>query len=771
MAEARNAVAELRVRDLDERKPTWKDFLNSIRKTAVRRYYRTRNSIRNGVWPTSPSNLSTVCALLFVLLLLEPASTNTFSRWLWQVGDWLYLSQGIPSLLRAIVISFVVGVAFFIILTTLRLYLLRILLSYRGWMYEPLRSPSVKTIFWSIVVRLVSGYQPSLYSCQRSLPRLPVPPLKETVDKLMESLEPVCTKEELKELESLAKEFLNGIGPKAQKILILKSWWAPNYVSDWWEKYVYLMSRLPIAINSNYYVMDHSYWIPTKCQISRAAEVVYDCLTFKRLIDREELPPLVIRNTIPICMAQYERIFSTTRIPSEDIDELVHYDSKNSKYIIVMCRGLLYKVYVLDSKGQILSPTTFEQLFRGIMNEAETLAGQLTEEERSIAALTSLERSEWARIRKQFFFRGLNRDSMASIEKAIFCVLLSDFAPKNFNEKGKYLLHGDGKSIWFDKCINYVFFADGQAGANCEHSLADAPAMGHVWEYAMTREVLEKVYTEAGHCMPMPKTFKQGTFRKPRRLVWEISGALATKIQNAVKFAKRNLEDLDLEVRDHDTWGKGLIKKCKVSPDAFVQIALQLAYYTETGIFAQTYEASMTRLYLNGRTETVRSCSKEMANFARAMNDNLVSSEDKKKLFREAAEKHQTLYRDAMNGRGIDRHLFALYVACRGIGSDSKFLKKVLSRPWTLSTSQQPHQQQTNVPDCNLPVFRDKLCPGGGFGPVSDDGYGVSYMLSSDDKLFFHVSSKVSAKNTNSRKFMQRIFDSLESLKLLFESQ
>jgi len=43
------------------------------------------------------------------------------------------------------------------------------------------------------------------------------------------------------------------------------------------------------------------------------ASVVTNILRFKRLIDREELPPLLLRNTIPICMAQYERLFSTNR--------------------------------------------------------------------------------------------------------------------------------------------------------------------------------------------------------------------------------------------------------------------------------------------------------------------------------------------------------------------------------------------------------------------------------------------------------------------------
>lgn len=73
------------------------------------------------------------------------------------------------------------------------------------------------------------------------------------------------------------------------------------------------MTRSSLAINSNYYGMDQSYWTPTTSQTVRASTVLYHMLHFKRLIDREELQPLVIRKTIPICMAQYERLFSTYR--------------------------------------------------------------------------------------------------------------------------------------------------------------------------------------------------------------------------------------------------------------------------------------------------------------------------------------------------------------------------------------------------------------------------------------------------------------------------
>lgn len=58
----------------------------------------------------------------------------------------------------------------------------------------------------------------------------------------------------------------------------------------------------------------------------------------------------------------------------------------------------------------------------------------------------------------------------------------------------------------------------------------------------------------------------------------------------------------------------------------------------------------------------------------RAMVQNDEDKVQKQKLLKRAAEKHQNLYRDAMNGKGIDRHLFALYVACKGFGYVSYIL-------------------------------------------------------------------------------------------------
>ncbi|ESO89715.1 hypothetical protein LOTGIDRAFT_124665, partial [Lottia gigantea] len=60
---------------------------------------------------------------------------------------------------------------------------------------------------------------------------------------------------------------------------------------------------------------------------------------------------------------------------------------------------------------------------------------------------------------------------------------------------------------------------------------------------------------------------------------------------------------------------------------------------------------------------------------------------------------------------------------------------------------------------------------GGGFGPVSDDGYGVSYMIPGNNKFFFHVSSKKSCPQTSSVKFMDELFASLQEIKNLFQNE
>lgn len=65
----------------------------------------------------------------------------------------------------------------------------------------------------------------------------------------------------------------------------------------------------------------------------------------------------------------------------------------------------------------------------------------------------------------------------------------------------------------------------------------------------------------------------------PARLKWEIPFDCLETIEYASQCALALINDVDLKLLMCDKYGKGFIKKCKVSPDAFIQMVLQLAYY------------------------------------------------------------------------------------------------------------------------------------------------------------------------------------------------
>ncbi|KAK2713952.1 hypothetical protein QYM36_009742 [Artemia franciscana] len=184
--------------------------------------------------------------------------------------------------------------------------------------------------------------------------------------------------------------------------------------------------------------------------------------------------------------------------------------------------------------------------------------------------------------------------------------------------------------------------------------------------------MFERRYKSDGHCIGIPE------FDPPSasKLRWELPDECIQVIEKSNKVAQALLNDVDLRLYVHDGYGKGLMKKFRVSPDAYIQMALQLAYYRDAGKFNLTYEASMTRLFKEGRTETVRPCTIESCAWVKAMENPHSSSKERFDLLRVACQVHQRGYQDAMCGKGIDRHLFCLYVITKYLEVDSPFLKK-----------------------------------------------------------------------------------------------
>ncbi|XP_031668409.1 carnitine O-palmitoyltransferase 1, liver isoform-like isoform X1 [Oncorhynchus kisutch] len=727
-----------------------------------KKFIRFKNGVMTGVYPGSPTGLMLVVGLYMgrAKYVQADPSLALFTK----VGAHLPVSRYMSFEKQQVVGGVLVGTGLWVAIFFTMRTALKWLLSWHGWMYAHHGTVSWRTRIWLVLVKIFSGRRnPQLYSFQTSLPHLPLPSVKDTINRYLESAHPLMDDEQYLRMEGLAKDFEKGLGPKLQWYLKLKSWWATNYVSDWWEEYIYLRGRGPIMVNSNYYAMDFLYVFPTSLQAARAGNAIHAIMLYRRMLDRAQIKPLfALDKRVPLCSAQWERLFNTSRLPGLERDTIQHI--QDSRHIVVYHRGRYFKVPMFYD-GKVLSPRAVEQQMERILADpSEPQPG-----EECLAALTAGDRVPWAEAREAYLRQGRNQQALDTVEKAAFFVTLDDTEQRykaedpvrSLDSYAKSLLHGKCYDRWFDKSFNLIVFRNGTMGLNAEHSWADAPIIGHLWEHVLSMDPVKLGYTEEGHCKGNPHPSLPG----PQRLQWNIPAECQTAIASSLMVAKALADDVDSHIIPFNCFGKGLIKKCRTSPDAFIQIALQLAHFRDKGRFCLTYEASMTRMFREGRTETVRSCTVETCAFARSMvEDN--PRELRLKLLKEAATRHQQLYRLAMTGGGIDRHLFCLYVVSKYLGEDSAFLKEVLSEPWRLSTSQTPLQQ---VELFDLARHPEYVSSGGGFGPVADDGYGVSYIILGENLINFHISSKHSSPETDSHRFGNLIKQAMLDILALFQ--
>jgi carnitine O-acetyltransferase len=123
----------------------------------------------------------------------------------------------------------------------------------------------------------------------------------------------------------------------------------------------------------------------------------------------------------------------------------------------------------------------------------------------------------------------------------------------------------------------------------------------------------------------------------PKKLEWSLESTPELRV--GIRFAETRLSDLicqnDCEAMEFRGYGKIFITSHGFSPDAFVQMAFQAAYfglYGMWGLFSRkkyvpsirasgriecTYEPAMTKAFLHGRTEAIRTVQAESIHFVR----------------------------------------------------------------------------------------------------------------------------------------------------------
>ena len=208
----------------------------------------------------------------------------------------------------------------------------------------------------------------------------------------------------------------------------------------------------------------------------------------------------------------------------------------------------------------------------------------------------------------------------------------------------------------------------------------------------------------------------------PRKIEWNMTD----EVELGVRFAETRLSDLilqnEVKVLEFDIYGKNFITDMKMSPDAFVQMALQAAYFGLYGKCESTYEPAMTKTFFHGRTEAIRSVTTESANFVQNYYSSTATPHFKLEALRNALKAHTNITRECSKGQGQDRHLYALECLFDRLYPGEKKPKLFTDNGWkTLQST------VISTSNCGNPALRLF-----GFGPAVSNGFGIGYIIKED---------------------------------------
>lgn len=535
-----------------------------------------------------------------------------------------------------------------------------------------------------------------------SLPRLPVPSLEETARRYLKSVHPLLQPDEYSRTEAAVKKSLEPTSflHTLQKRLVARrdDPRHKNWMIDWWNEVAYLAYRDPVVPYVSYFYSfrdDRRRRNPAK----RAAAITTAALEFQRQVDRGTLEPEYIRKK-PISMSSYQYMFNCSRVAAEKVDYPVKFDWRRNQHIVVVRSNQFFKVPT-HIDGQQLTTLEFEQQFSSIYKQATRSP--------AVGALTSLPRDACASARSNLLHASTaNAAALEAIESSSFVVCLDDAAPITLEERAHAYWHGDGANRWFDKPCQFVVNDNGSAGFVGEHSMMDGTPT-----HRLCDTINALIFSES---LDFTNLSVRSNLAEPTALRFQLDSQVREDIANAQRLFQEVIAQHELRVQAYQGYGKGLIKKFKCSPDAYVQMLIQLAYYKLYGKNRPTYESAATRKFQQGRTETCRSVSDESVAFCQAMANPEIGRAECEKLFRAALNAHVKYITDASDGRGVDRHLFGLKRLIQEGEEIPELFKDpayTYSSTWYISTSQ----------------LSSEFFNGYGWSQVIDQGWGIAYMI------------------------------------------
>ncbi|XP_057297159.1 carnitine O-palmitoyltransferase 2, mitochondrial-like isoform X1 [Hydractinia symbiolongicarpus] len=603
---------------------------------------------------------------------------------------------------------------------------------------------------------------------QKSLPRLAIPKLEDTSQRYLMAQKPLLTPDQYNKTKTITDNFLGYEGRALHAELVEqdKSMRHTSYISAPWFD-MYLKYRDSIVLNHNPFILTTDDPNTTD-QITRATKLIHAALRFKKSLDAGNLEPDVYHlnpkksdtqlfrrlarmtpsslswymaylfKAFPLDMSQYEHLFNSTRIPKQEKDELKKVEG--GREILVIRNGNIFLFDAIKKDGSLVSRDDIHANLSAILKASNNKV------EHPLAILTAEKRNTWAQLRQHLETDPKNAELIHRLDSALFMVGLDDRDCLDEYDATEMFLYGDGSSRWFDKSFHMAISKNAKMAINFEHAWGDG--------VAVVRFLNETV--QASSSDTYTPNENADALLTVQKLDFDLDNKMKTAIEKSQEEFNQRVKTLTINAIRMEEYGKNYLKTKKLSPDAVMQLAFQIAYYRQHGKHAATYESCSTAAFKHGRTETLRPCTVATVACAEAFEPNHSASvEEMQALLSNTSKMHGQLTKEAAMGQGFDRHLFALKYLAEKSGKEVEFFadeayKNINHIIISTSTVFSPHIQM------------------GGFAPVVPNGLGVGYMVH-DEWLGCNTSTYTDSPNGS--EFVSLVQQSLSDIKKVLDGK
>jgi len=573
-----------------------------------------------------------------------------------------------------------------------------------------------------------------LYEHQKSLPCLPIPTIQETLERFLPTALPLAkSAEERTSLEEACRAF-----PEQARVLQTRLEHRRNvdmkdssWLQLWWNTAGYLQVRDPVVINVSYFFhLSDDPTLPSDrpLNVTRGAAIMSSVAEFRKLICSGAFPAEQIgrKTKTPLCSVAFKYMFNASRVPKREQDSYRIYDPSLHSHCIVARKGHFFAVEFVDpSTGDPLPLHALEQSIQECIARADAAPAL------ELGWLTSNNRDACADARDALLQAGAH-DALVKLESGAFLLCLDDQEPVSRKQCGELFWHGgttSGMNRWFDKSVQIFCSNNGKTGYLGEHSMMDGMPCVNLAHH-VTSQTYDKVLAKDSR--GSTSTSVENIFEHV--IPQLINSNVPSLIEEAKSHFLKLTGDHELHVQSFQGYGSNFMKETGFSPDAYVQMAMQLATYRLWGEQAGTYEATQVRPFLHGRTETTRSVSpaneafvKKMGMYPNFFEKDRTVREEKVNLLRAAVDSHVQYIGNAAKAMGVDRHFFGLSMLVQD-GEEAPDLYShplfIRSKRWRVSTSNLTHPKFENW----------------GYGEVFPDGVGLAYSVKSD-ACYFNVTA------------------------------